>query len=584
LYPIDDNIDGGYDIYPEDPDQGVDNDYSVISAKKLLTDDNSPLALDDNLSSDVLEEQDTTTLPPVGPPAEIPTSEPAASGGSNATNMNGTNTTESPWVILPDGTNISSTVPTPLPADFQPLVAQYGITNNVTDQVLLTLYKGHDSSDRPGIREYGDINVGDLREGWNIWPSRRVEYFFEDGISNCAKTIFNIAASVVNDHSCIQLVEMSIAPRVEESLTMPILHVTEYDPNVDGDIRPGCSSSLGYVNKVGGNEIHFAPGCLNVGTALHLILHALGMFHEHQRPDRDSFVKILDPNIDVSRVGGALGSLKYEAVFGKLDSNIPARWIDSVMARDYDYSSIMQNGPCHYSTSEEFGGMLGGCSVEPTLTASPTDGLKYIGSPGGIGNRMTLSLGDKFVLNDMYACPISTKVFEAPSPSDVASVAAVQCTALDSADFEWSDRGSVVKANLPPANQQQVAMSDESSSSTSGAGSNEQSQFKYYIKDAATKKLIAIICIVAVSLVLLAGIAMFLYVRKQKHTYGGNRAAVVSAGDDDLSKALKEDGNGEYTDDEIIGELLDQGSPPTGPTAERASSPRPTPNAQATRG
>jgi len=37
--------------------------------------------------------------------------------------------------------------------------------------------------------------------------------------------------------------------------------------------------------------------CLNIGDLLHEMLHTVGFFHEHQRPDRDNFVKVDLQNI-----------------------------------------------------------------------------------------------------------------------------------------------------------------------------------------------------------------------------------------------------------------------------------------------
>jgi hypothetical protein len=51
----------------------------------------------------------------------------------------------------------------------------------------------------------------------------------------------------------------------------------------------GCSSEIGMI---GGQQfINLASGC-STGNAAHEILHALGMYHEHTRCDRDGFVTI----------------------------------------------------------------------------------------------------------------------------------------------------------------------------------------------------------------------------------------------------------------------------------------------------
>ena len=41
-------------------------------------------------------------------------------------------------------------------------------------------------------------------------------------------------------------------------------------------------------------DIHLARTCTKTNTAAHEILHALGRYHEHTRPDRDDYVDIDD--------------------------------------------------------------------------------------------------------------------------------------------------------------------------------------------------------------------------------------------------------------------------------------------------
>ena len=38
--------------------------------------------------------------------------------------------------------------------------------------------------------------------------------------------------------------------------------------------------------------ISIGPNCLREGVIIHEILHALGFFHEHSRPDRDQYITI----------------------------------------------------------------------------------------------------------------------------------------------------------------------------------------------------------------------------------------------------------------------------------------------------
>nr|XP_034328673.1 zinc metalloproteinase dpy-31-like isoform X2 [Crassostrea gigas] len=63
------------------------------------------------------------------------------------------------------------------------------------------------------------------------------------------------------------------------------------------NVGDGCYS---YVGRQGGKQVvNLDPNqCATVSTALHEIMHALGMWHEQQRVDRDNYIKILKENIE----------------------------------------------------------------------------------------------------------------------------------------------------------------------------------------------------------------------------------------------------------------------------------------------
>lgn len=52
-----------------------------------------------------------------------------------------------------------------------------------------------------------------------------------------------------------------------------------------------------------------ASGCLNEAIIQHETLHSLGFFHEHNRPDRDDFVKINFDNAPESLQGKSLSKM-----------------------------------------------------------------------------------------------------------------------------------------------------------------------------------------------------------------------------------------------------------------------------------
>jgi len=67
-------------------------------------------------------------------------------------------------------------------------------------------------------------------------------------------------------------------------------------------ITPLFSSCYSIVGRIGGPQtLSLAPKCLNTGTIFHELLHTLGFWHEHTRPDRDKYINVLWHNIEDGR-------------------------------------------------------------------------------------------------------------------------------------------------------------------------------------------------------------------------------------------------------------------------------------------
>lgn len=62
----------------------------------------------------------------------------------------------------------------------------------------------------------------------------------------------------------------------------------------------GCGSSIGYRRgQVEPLDVTLDDFCLGLpGAVQHELLHVLGLFHEHTRPDRDDYVEVLWENIE----------------------------------------------------------------------------------------------------------------------------------------------------------------------------------------------------------------------------------------------------------------------------------------------
>jgi len=71
---------------------------------------------------------------------------------------------------------------------------------------------------------------------------------------------------------------------------------------------------VGYYHNTYSN-VSIGPGCVNTGAVMNEVLHILGFWHEHNRPDRDNFVTIHFDNI-------IPGTSIYTSIMFKLTSSV----------------------------------------------------------------------------------------------------------------------------------------------------------------------------------------------------------------------------------------------------------------------
>ncbi|KAA0188363.1 hypothetical protein HAZT_HAZT010947, partial [Hyalella azteca] len=90
---------------------------------------------------------------------------------------------------------------------------------------------------------------------------------------------------------------------------------------------PGCYSSVGRISWMNGQAVNLAIDCFNaIGVPIHEIGHAMGLFHEQSRLDRDDYVTVMSDNIQP----GKANNFNKEVTN---NFNLP-----------YDYSSVMHYG------------------------------------------------------------------------------------------------------------------------------------------------------------------------------------------------------------------------------------------------
>ncbi|GIY85321.1 zinc metalloproteinase nas-7 [Caerostris darwini] len=192
-----------------------------------------------------------------------------------------------------------------------------------------------------------------------LWPKAVVPYTIDEAYSKHERSVIERAMKDIQSISCIRFKKQS-----SETAFVEIVR------------GKGCRAVVGYIGRR--SKLSLGYGCIWVARVLHELLHVLGFFHEHTRPDRDEFVSIFSDNIKEASINN----------FRKMSESKV-----TTFGLPYDFRSVL-----HYH-DREFAIDRTRKTLEPKV------------SVGGvvIGRAEELSKMDILKLNKLYHCPKRNK-------------------------------------------------------------------------------------------------------------------------------------------------------------------------------
>ncbi|UYV76943.1 hypothetical protein LAZ67_14002511 [Cordylochernes scorpioides] len=176
-----------------------------------------------------------------------------------------------------------------------------------------------------GIENIEDLNATP-KKGY-LWPGGQVPYRIKsplkyDNILDysplCpvyAMRIIKSTMRYIEDRTCIRFV-----PRTSEKNYVNIIR----------DV--GCYTYVGR-SRNGPHDLSLGSGCVRFPIVLHELTHVLGFFHEHNRSDRDDYLRIIWDNI----------SIESKTQFNKMSPS------DHLLLAPFDYESIQLYGSRAFS-------------------------------------------------------------------------------------------------------------------------------------------------------------------------------------------------------------------------------------------
>ncbi|OQV23521.1 putative Dorsal-ventral patterning tolloid-like protein 1 [Hypsibius exemplaris] len=215
---------------------------------------------------------------------------------------------------------------------------------------------------RQGPRFFNAV-VGETQ----TWPRGIVPYVLASDFSWPERELIKEAINDIERRTCVRFLEWPGGASYVDHRDYIRIEKTEGT----------CSSYVGRM-QIGEQDVQLAAGCLKlIGEVQHELLHALGLYHEQSRMDRDQHVYIVRENIFRAQ------DMDYASQFDKYESN--------TFGLPYDFESIMHYGHNYFSRSAHL----------PTIVPRRQQQNR---SPVRMGNRDKMTDLDSQKISYLYKC------------------------------------------------------------------------------------------------------------------------------------------------------------------------------------
>ncbi len=205
------------------------------------------------------------------------------------------------------------------------------------------------------------------------WPGGIVPYSFGTDATTTQQNQTRAAMDVIQSW-----VNVTFVPRTTEADFVNIIPAT---------------GNYSFVGRVGGSQ---ELGMFNWGTQailIHELMHALGVWHEQSRSDRNMFVEV-----------------NYPAIQSGREHNFNS-YATEPLAGHYDFDSVMHYGPTGFSINGD-----------RTIKVRRSYAREYAYA---IGQRTGMSNGDIWTLTTMYGGDPPARNFSLATPADASAVGTV---------------------------------------------------------------------------------------------------------------------------------------------------------------